>query len=75
MAARRYPTPVDLLLGDWIEGERDRIVATLCDWVRIPSMSVHPDRVADLRRSAGFTWLMLRAAGLGPGRGRAVRPP
>ena len=56
--------PVNLLLGDWVEGERDRIVATLCDWLRIPSISAHPDRAADVRRSAEFTADLLTDAGL-----------
>jgi acetylornithine deacetylase/succinyl-diaminopimelate desuccinylase-like protein len=55
---------VNLLLGDWVDSERERIVATLCDWVRIPSMSAHPDRAGDVRRSADFTAAMLAAAGL-----------
>jgi acetylornithine deacetylase/succinyl-diaminopimelate desuccinylase-like protein len=54
---------VDLLLGDWVDGERDRIVATLCDWIRIPSISAHPDRAGDVRRSAEFTAAMLRDGG------------
>jgi len=55
---------VKLLLGDWVDTERDRIVATLCDWVRIPSISAHPDRAGDVRRSAEFTAALLTDAGL-----------
>jgi len=55
---------VDLLLGDWVEGEGERIVATLCDWLRIPSVSAHPDRAGDVRRSAEFTAELLTGAGL-----------
>ena len=55
---------MDLLLGDWVEAERDRIVATLSDWIRIPSISAHPDRADDVRRSAEFTRVMLEDAGL-----------
>jgi acetylornithine deacetylase/succinyl-diaminopimelate desuccinylase-like protein len=55
---------VNLLLGDWVDGERDRIVGTLCDWLRIPSISAHPDRAADVRRSADFTAALLGDAGL-----------
>ncbi len=55
---------MNLLLGDWVEGERDRIVATLCDWLRIPSISAHPDRAGDVRRSAEFTAALLTGAGL-----------
>jgi len=62
--ARRYPTPVPLLLGDWVDAERDRILATLLDWLRIPSISAQPDHAADVRRSAEFTAGLLRDAGL-----------
>ena len=55
---------MNLLLGDWVDAERDRIVATLCDWVRIPSISAHPDRADDVRLSAEFTAGLLTAAGL-----------
>jgi len=55
---------VKLVLEDWVEGERDRIVATLCDWLRIPSISAHPDRVVDVRRSADFTAALLAGAGM-----------
>ncbi len=55
---------MDLHLGDWADAEGDRIVATLCDWLRIPSISAHPDRAGDVRRSADFTAAMLAAAGL-----------
>jgi len=55
---------VNLLLGDWVDGERDRIVATLCDWLRIPSISAHPDRADDVRRSADFTAALLSDAGM-----------
>ena len=52
------------MLGDWVEGERERIVATLSDWIRIPSISAHPDRAGDVRRSAEYTAAMLTDAGL-----------
>ena len=55
---------MNLLLGDWVDGERDGIVATLCDWLRIPSISANPDRVGDVRRSAQFTAELLTSAGL-----------
>jgi acetylornithine deacetylase/succinyl-diaminopimelate desuccinylase-like protein len=55
---------VPLLLGDWLEGERDRILATLVDWLRIPSISAQPDHAADVRRSAEFTAALLAGAGL-----------
>ncbi len=56
--------PVKLVLEDWVEGERDRIMATLFDWLRIPSISAHPDHAGDVRRSADFTAGLLADAGL-----------
>ncbi|MGI8983329.1 MAG: dipeptidase [Acidimicrobiales bacterium] len=55
---------MNLLLGDWVDGERDRIVATLCEWLRIPSISAHPERAGDVARSAEFTAGLLAGAGL-----------
>ncbi len=54
-----------LLLADWIDAERDRIVATLLEWLRIPSISAQPDHAGDVRRSAEFTARLLADAGLG----------
>ncbi|HTJ76831.1 MAG TPA: dipeptidase [Acidimicrobiales bacterium] len=53
-----------LLLQDWVDGERDRILATLFDWLRIPSISAQPDHAADVRRSAEFTAALLGGAGM-----------
>jgi acetylornithine deacetylase/succinyl-diaminopimelate desuccinylase-like protein len=55
---------VPLLLQEWVDGERDRILATLLDWLRIPSISAQPDHAADVRRSAEFTAGLLSGAGL-----------
>ena len=55
---------MNLLLEDWVDAEAERILATLCDWLRIPSISAHPERAADVRRSAQFTAGLLRDAGL-----------
>ena len=54
----------DLVLSDYVSAEGDRIVATLCEWLRIPSISAQPEHAADVRRSAEFTAGMLAAAGL-----------
>ena len=51
-------------LASYVETERDRIVATLFDWLRIPSISAHPDRAGDVRDSAEFCARLLDAAGL-----------
>lgn len=53
-----------LALSGYVDAERDRILATLFEWLRIPSISAHPDRAADVRRSAEFTAALLREAGL-----------
>ena len=54
----------DLQLRDYVETERGRIVESLFEWLRIPSISAHPDRAGDVRRSAEFTAQLLRDAGL-----------
>lgn len=51
-------------LALYVDAERDRIVATLLDWLRIPSISAHPDHAGDVRASADFCAGLLRAAGL-----------
>jgi acetylornithine deacetylase/succinyl-diaminopimelate desuccinylase-like protein len=56
--------PSDLRLAGYVEAERDRITATLFDWLRIPSISAHPDRAADVQRSAEFCAGLMRDAGL-----------
>ncbi len=53
----------DLALADYVAAERGRILATLFEWLRIPSISAHPDRADDVRRSAEFTADLLREAG------------
>lgn len=53
-----------LVLADHVANERERILATLFDWLRIPSISAHPERAGDVRRSADFTAALLRDAGL-----------
>ena len=50
-------------LADYIDAERTRIEATLFDWLRIPSISAHPDHASDVRRSADFTARLLAEAG------------
>ncbi|MDQ1436826.1 MAG: hypothetical protein QOK43_455 [Acidimicrobiaceae bacterium] len=53
-----------LRLADYVEAERDRIVQTLFDYLRIPSISSQPEHAPDVRRSADFTAGLLRDAGL-----------
>ncbi len=47
-----------------MESERERIVAALLDWLRIPSISADPDRVDDVRTSAELCATMLTDAGM-----------
>jgi acetylornithine deacetylase/succinyl-diaminopimelate desuccinylase-like protein len=53
-----------LLLSDWVSTEHDRIVGSLFEWLRIPSISAHPDRGGDVLRSAELCAVFLRDAGL-----------
>jgi acetylornithine deacetylase/succinyl-diaminopimelate desuccinylase-like protein len=54
----------DLVLNDYVEKERERIVATLMEWLRIPSISALPDHAGDVAASARFGADLMSAAGL-----------
>ena len=54
----------ELVLSDFVATERERVVASLFEWLRIPSISSHPERTADVERSARYCAGLLRAAGL-----------
>src|SRR5438477_7089917 len=54
----------ELQLREYVDTEADRIVAALFEWLRIPSISAHPDHAADVRRSAHFTAQLMSDAGL-----------
>src|SRR5580704_1065855 len=54
----------ELRLARYAVTEADRIVATLFDWLRIPSISAHPERAGDVRASAEFCARMLTDAGM-----------
>jgi acetylornithine deacetylase/succinyl-diaminopimelate desuccinylase-like protein len=56
--------PPDARLSAFAEADADRIVGLLHEWLRIPSISAHPDRAGDVRRSAEFTAALLDDAGL-----------
>ena len=56
--------PDDLVLARYVAAERERIVADLLDWLRIPSISAQPAHAADVWRSAERAADLLRAAGL-----------
>ena len=53
-----------LALADYVEAERERIVASLFEWLRIPSISAHPHHAGDVRRSAELLAALLAEAGL-----------
>lgn len=55
---------VALLLADYVDANRDRIVAELFEWLRIPSISAQPDRAGEVRRSAEHCAWLMRDAGL-----------
>jgi acetylornithine deacetylase/succinyl-diaminopimelate desuccinylase-like protein len=57
------PSDRPLLLADYVEHERGRIVDTLFDWLRIPSISAQPDHAGDVRASAHFIAALLTEAG------------
>lgn len=54
----------DLILSDYLEAERERIVDTLFAWLRIPSISADPDCAEHVRESAEFARRQLAEAGL-----------
>jgi len=56
--------PADTRLAPYAEANRDRIVATLAEWLRIASISAQPERADDVRASAQFTATLMREAGL-----------
>jgi acetylornithine deacetylase/succinyl-diaminopimelate desuccinylase-like protein len=49
----------------YIDGNRQRFVDELIDWVRVPSVSSDPTRAADVARSAEFLAAHLRGLGAG----------
>jgi acetylornithine deacetylase/succinyl-diaminopimelate desuccinylase-like protein len=51
-------------LQAYMTSEQDRIIDTLFEWLRIPSISADPDHVDDVRASAEFCARLLRNAGL-----------
>lgn len=51
-------------LAPYVDAERDRIVATLFEWLRIPSISAHPDHAGDVRASAELCARLLADAGM-----------
>jgi acetylornithine deacetylase/succinyl-diaminopimelate desuccinylase-like protein len=58
------PFPTDARLSRYIDGERHRIVETLVEWLRIPSISALPRHARHVRASAKFTSVLLQEAGM-----------
>ncbi len=54
----------DPALSGYLEANKDRILASLLEWLRIPSISAEPGRAADVRASAELCASYLRSAGL-----------
>ncbi len=54
----------ELLLSGYLDGCRDELLATLVDWLRIPSVSADPAHASDVARSAEFCAGLMRDAGL-----------
>jgi len=54
----------DLALTGYLDRSKERILGTLVEWLRIPSISAHPERTGDVAASAEFCAGMLRDAGL-----------
>jgi acetylornithine deacetylase/succinyl-diaminopimelate desuccinylase-like protein len=54
----------DLALSNYVARSKDRILACLVDWLRIPSISADPQCSASVAASAEYCAAMLRAAGL-----------
>jgi acetylornithine deacetylase/succinyl-diaminopimelate desuccinylase-like protein len=57
------PAVAAAVLAAYSESERERIVNTLFEWLRIPSISAAPDHADDVRASADFCVARLREAG------------
>ena len=54
----------DLVLNAYLERSKERILATLTDWLRIPSISADPGHARDVAGSAEFCARLLREAGM-----------
>ena len=63
--ARVHPLPLALMaeIREFVEGNAAEFFTELKDWLRIPSISGDPDRVADVRDSAEWLAAKLRAVG------------
>ena len=58
------PFPTDARLAHYVDLERHRIVETLVEWLRIPSISALPRHARSVRASAKFVAALLEEAGM-----------
>ncbi|MBW6455509.1 MAG: dipeptidase [Trueperaceae bacterium] len=61
-AASAVGGPADVLA--YLEANRERVLAELLEWLRIPSVSTDPQRASDVARAAAFVSDALGRAGL-----------
>jgi acetylornithine deacetylase/succinyl-diaminopimelate desuccinylase-like protein len=54
----------DFTLSDYVKRSKERVLGSLLDWLKIPSISADPAHAADVARSAEFCAGLMRAAGL-----------
>lgn len=54
----------ELALASYLERSKDRILASLLEWLEVPSVSADPERAPDVRASAEMCAGFLRDAGL-----------
>jgi amidohydrolase len=54
----------DAAVAAYVDAHRERLLAELCDFLRLPSVSTDPARAGDVRATAEFVAAALRRAGL-----------
>ena len=58
------PAVADAAVTEYVEAHRDRLLAELFDFLRLPSISTDPERASDVRAAADFVADALTRAGL-----------
>ncbi|HTT90706.1 MAG TPA: dipeptidase [Acidimicrobiales bacterium] len=54
----------DLTLNDYVKRSKDRVLGSLIEWLKIPSISADPAHARDVAASAEFCAGLMRSAGL-----------
>lgn len=54
----------DLILSGYLSGSKQRILATLVEWLRVPSISADPAHAGDVQASADLLARLMEEAGL-----------